>query len=255
MWICQPRRWTAVAAAACFLLVSFRMTHGEDATVSISTDEAAKKIAGVFPLMQGMVVMVDGDRVLVDLGERQGAYEGMELEIYREGEEVKHPISGQILGRRDARRGVIRVVEVKEEFSEAVAVSLEKEAKISWGDSVRVSSDRITVALPLIDPGGVRGANVHSITKDLAIALTKTGRFMVVEEPLIRASLDPERSPRPERPLDPATMKTLAEKLRAQALILGKLSYAEKRIFLGLQVLSTRTGGTLGLASVELKEF
>ena len=50
-------------------------------------------------------------------------------------------------------------------------------------------------------------------------------------------------------------MKTLAEKLRAQALILGKLSHVEKRIFLGLQVLSTRTGGTLGLASVELKEF
>jgi hypothetical protein len=201
------------------------------------------------------VVKVEGDRVLVDLGARRGAYEGMELEVYREGEEVKHPISGQILGRRDVQRGVIRVVEVKEEFSEAVAVSLEKEAQFSWGDSVRVSSDRITVALPLIDPGDVRGVNVHSITKDLAIALTKTGRFMVVEEPLIRASLDPERSPRPERPLDPATMKTLAEKLRAQALILGKLSHVEKRIFLGLQVLSTRTGGVLGLASVELKGF
>lgn len=255
MWICQPRRWMAVAAAACFLLVPYRMTHGEDATVSHSTDEAGKKIAGIFPLMQGMVVKVEGDRVLVDLGARRGAYEGMELEVYREGEEVKHPISGQILGRRDVQRGVIRVVEVKEEFSEAVAVSLEKEAQFSWGDSVRVSSDRITVALPLIDPGDVRGVNVHSITKDLAIALTKTGRFMVVEEPLIRASLDPERSPRPERPLDPATMKTLAEKLRAQALILGKLSHVEKRIFLGLQVLSTRTGGVLGLASVELKGF
>ena len=255
MWIFQPRRWEAVAAAACFLLVSYGMTHGEDATVSHSTDEAAKKIAGVFPLVQGMVVKVEGDRVLVDLGARRGAYEGMELEVYREGEEVKHPISGQTLGRRDVRRGVIRVVEVKAEFSEAVAVRLEKEAQFSWGDSVRISSDRITVALPLIDPGDVRGANVHSVTKDLAIALTKTGRFMVVEEPLIRASLDPERSPRPERPLDPATLKVLAEKLRAQALILGKLSHVEKRIFLGLQILSTRTGGVLGLASVELKEF
>jgi hypothetical protein len=149
------------------------MTHGEDATVSHSTDEAGKKIAEVFPLMQEMVVKVEGDRVLVDLGARRGAYEGMEREVYREGEEVKHPISSKILGRRDVRRGVLRVVEVKEEFSEAVAVSLEKEAQFSWGDSVRVSSDRITVALPLINPGGVRGANVHSITKDLAIALTK----------------------------------------------------------------------------------
>ncbi|MBI3779941.1 MAG: hypothetical protein HY278_02610 [candidate division NC10 bacterium] len=243
----------AVAAAARVLLVPYGMTHGEDATLSHSTDEAAKQIAGVFPLVQGMVVKVDGDRVLVDLGARRGAYEGMELEVYREGEEVKHPISGQILGRRDVRRGVIRVVEVKEEFSEAVVVSLEKEAKLSWGDSVRVSSDHITVALPLIDPGDVRGVNVHSVTKDLAIALTKTGRFMLVEEPLIRASIGSERSSWVEHPPDPATMKILTEKLRAQALILGKISYAEKRVFLGLQVLSTRTGGTLGLASVELK--
>ena len=223
--------------------------------VSRVADEAAKEIAGIFPLMQGLVVEVDGNRVLVDLGARQGAYEGMELEVHREGEEIKHPVTGQLLGRRDVRLGVIRVMEVNEEYSEAVVVSREKGVEFSWGDSVRVNSDRIIVALPLIDPGEVRDANVHSITKNLVIALAKTGRFMVVEEPLMRASLPSQRLPVAGHFADPVILEVLAEKLRAQALILGKLSRVGQKIFLGLQVLSTRTGGTLGLASVELKEF
>ncbi len=256
MQLCHSRLWiVASAAVAFFLLVLCGSTRAQETTASRAADEAAKKVAGIFPLLQGLVVEVDGDRVLIDLGGRRGAYEGMELEVYREGEAIRHPVTGQFLGRRDVRLGVVRVEEVKEEFSEAVAVSREKEAKLSWGDNVRVSADRITLALPLIDPGDVRGANIHSITKDLAIALTKTGGFMVVEEPLIRASLASEQRPRAEPLADPSTMKVLAEKLRAQALILGQLSQVEKKVYLGLQVLSTRTGATLGLASVELKAF
>lgn len=256
MQVRRSRPWFADGgAAALFLLVATGFAHAQEMTIRRMADEAAKQIAGVFPLLQGLVVGVDDDRLLVDLGGRRGAYEGMELEVYREGEEVKHPVTGQFLGRRDVSLAIVRLVEVREEFSEAIAVSREKGAQLSWGDSVRVSGDRITVALPLIDPGDVRGANVHSITKDLAIALAKTGRFMVVEEPLIRALLASERPSRAGHPADPVAMEVLAKRLRAQALILGRLSHVEKRVFLGLQVLSTRTGSPLGLASVELKEF
>lgn len=252
----RSRLWFADGVAvALFLLVATGFALAQEITVGRMADVAAKKIAGVFPLLQGLVVEVDDDRLLVDLGARRGAYEGMELEVYRAGKEVKHPVTGQFLGRRDVSLAIVRLVEVREEFSEAIAVSREKGATLSWGDSVRVSGDRITVALPLIDLGDVRGANVHSITKDLAIALAKTGRFMVVEEPLIRAFLASERIPRAEHPVDPVAMEVLAKRLRAQALILGRLSHVEKRVFLDLQVLSTRTSSTLGLASVELKEF
>ena len=250
------RLWFAVnvAVALCLLAVAAGASALE-VRVSRVADEAAKQIAGVFPLMQGLVVEVDGNRVLVDLGARRGAYEGMELEIHREGEEIKHPLTGQLLGRRDVRLGVIRVTVANEEFSETVVVSREKGVEFSWGDSVRVSSDRIIVALPLIDLGEVRDANVHSITKDLVIALAKTGRFMVVEEPLMQASLPSQRLPASGHFADPVNLEVLAEKLRAQALVLGKLSRVGQKVFLGLQVLSTRTGGALGLASVELKEF
>lgn len=256
MWVSHLKRRVAVAIAGpFFLLVPYGLTYGEAPVAGRSTDDAAKKIAEVFPLAQGLVVELDNDRVLVDLGARRGAYEGMELEVYREGQEVKHPVTGQLLGRRDVRLGIIRIAEVKEEFSEAVLVSGEKVAKLSWGDSVRVSADRITLALPLINPGDVRGANIHSITKDLAIALTKTGRFMVVEDHLIRASLAPEPGPRAGFLASPANLKALAVQLRVQVLVLGRLTQSEKRTFLDLQVLSTLTGSTLGLVSVQLSGF
>ncbi len=256
MQICHWSLRVLIGAVASVLLLSlFGVTPAQETSATRAADEAANKVAGVFPLLQGLVVEVDGSRVMIDLGRRLGAYEGMELEVYREGDAVRHPVTGHVLGKRDLRLGVIRVEQVKEEFSEAVVVSLEKEAKLSWGDSVRVSGDRITLALPLIDPGDVRAANVQSITKNLAIALTKTGRFLVVEEPMIRASLASEQQSGARHPADPLVLKVLAEKLRAQVLILGKLSQADKRAFLGLQVLSVRTGATLGLASVELKGF
>ncbi len=66
--------------------------------------------------------------------------------------------------------------------------------------------------------------------------------------------MDRRRPDWAEHKADPNTLHALAEKLRAQALILGRLRQAEKWIFLDLPVLSTRTGATLGLASVEIKE-
>jgi len=113
-----------------------------------------------------------------------------------------------------------------------------------------VSGDRINVALPLIDPGDVRDANVRSITKHLAISLTKTGRFMVLEDHLVRGSLAPGASAK--RLTDLVALRALAEKLHAQALIVGRLRSAEKSVFLDLQVLSTVIGATIGIASVPL---
>lgn len=178
----------------------------------------------------------------------------MELQVYREGDEVKHPVTGEVLGRRDKRTGLLRVVEVKERFSEAAVVSREEGVAIRVKDLVRVSSDRLLVALPLIDVSGVKEANAHSITKDLAIALAKTGHFMVIEEPLLRAALAGERASRTESFGDPGTLKQLAEKTHVQLLVLGKLSPSPQGLFLNLQVLSAFTGAPLTVASVEVTE-
>ncbi len=218
-----------------------------------AAEEAAAKLAEAFPAVQGSVTGVERDRVLIDLGVKQ-VYQGMELQVYREGDEVKHPVTGEVLGKRDKRLGLLRVVDVKEKFSEATIVSREEGSTIRARDLVRVSSDRLLVGLPLIDTGGIKEANAHSVTKDLAIALAKTGHFIVIEDPLLRAALAGERSSRVESFGDPSTLKLLAEKAHVQLLVLGKLSPGHQGLFLNLQVMSVVTGAPLTVASVEVAE-
>lgn len=218
-----------------------------------AAEEAAAKLAEAFPAVQGSITGVERDRVLIDLGAKQ-VYQGMELQVYREGDEVKHPVTGEVLGKRDKRLGLLRVVDVKERFSEAAIVSREEGSTIRARDLVRVSSDRLLVGLPLIDTGGIKEANAHSVTKDLAIALAKTGHFIVIEDPLLRAALAGEHSSRVESFGDPSTLKLLAEKAHVQLLVLGKLSPGHQGLFLNLQVMSVVTGAPLTVASVEVAE-
>ena len=224
----------------------------QDLAFSRATEDAAARLAEAFPIVQGSIVGMEGDRFLIDLGAKQKIHQGMELQVYREGEEVKHPVSGQALGRRDKRLGLIRVVEAKEGFSEAVMVSRQEGATIAVGDLVRVSPDRLSIALPLIDAGEVKGADVYSVTKDLAISLAKTGRFIVIEDHLVRAALMGQTPPRFESFTDAAVLSALAEKARAQLLLLGRLRAADRGALLTLQVVSVTTGSPLTVASVEV---
>jgi hypothetical protein len=236
-------------------LFGFSLTgeaRAQELAFSRATEEAAARLTEAFPIVQGSVVGVEGDRILIDLGAKQKVHQGMELQVYREGDEVKHPVTGQVLGRRDKRLGLLRVVEVKEGFSEGVMVSRQEGSTITAGDLVRVSADRLSLALPLVDAGEVKGADVYSITKDLAISLAKTGRFIVIEDHLVRAALMGEKPPRLESFTDPVILKMLAEKARAQLLVLGKLSPADRGLFLNMQVLSVSTGAPLAVASVEV---
>lgn len=241
-----------LAVSLCIPLIASQARALEPA-FGQAAEEAAAKLAEAFPAVKGSVTGVEKDRVLIDLGAKQ-VYQGMELQVYREGDEVKHPVTGEVLGRRDKRLGLLRVVEVKERFSEAAIVSKEEGSPVRAKDLVRVGSDRLVVGLPLIDAGGVKEANVHSVTKDLAIALAKTGHFMVIEDPLLRTSLAGEHSSRMESFGDPTTLKLLAEKMHVQFLILGKLSPGHQGLFLNLQVISVFTGAPLTVASVEVTE-
>lgn len=253
--VAPPCGWRGLALlslAVCLLIPAILpQARAQELTFGQAAEEAVARIAGAFPVVQGSVVGVEGERVLIDLGAKK-VNQGMELQVYREGDEVKHPVTGEVLGRRDKRLGLLRVVEVKDGFSETVIVSRQEGGNIRARDLVRVSSDRLLVALPLIDASGVKGANGQSVTKDLAIALAKTGRFIVIEDPLLKAALMGEQPSRGESFTDPSILKLLAEKAHVQLLVLGKLSLADQGLFLNLQVISVFTGAPLTVASVEV---
>src|SRR4051812_12678233 len=61
----------------------------------------------------GYVVRVDSHGVYLDLGAQAGASVGQAFEVYSEGDVLKHPVTGQSLGRLESKvsAGVIEQVE------------------------------------------------------------------------------------------------------------------------------------------------
>jgi TolB-like protein len=68
------------------------------------------------------VVKTTPETVYVNLGLKDGARPGVELSMYREGEEIIDPETGHTLGREKAFIGIIQIVGVEEGFSTALPV-------------------------------------------------------------------------------------------------------------------------------------
>lgn len=225
----------------------------QEAAYGSAAAEIAEKIAAAFPKVAGQVIGLEKERILLDLGAKDSVIPGLELQVYREGQEFKHPYTGQILGKLDRDVGRIRVLEVQPNFSVAEIIQQTEGTMVQQGDKVRVTSARVIVALPNVDVTDVSGANTRSVTRDLTNALIKTNRFEVMPDQRIRAALAEEKLGTVEQFSDPAVLQALWKRLRVTAMLVAKLSLLEKAVRWDVQVLSTVRGDTITLAGAEVK--
>lgn len=100
------------------------------AAINAGTVELVKQL-GNKPL-SGSVIKVDGDRVMVNLGEGMVA-SGDRFAAQSKGEEIIDPDTGVSLGSENEDIGMLEIVEVKEKFSYAKAVGFDP-ARLSRGD-------------------------------------------------------------------------------------------------------------------------
>jgi len=135
-----------------------------------------EQLVGLFPKVQGEVLEVSDSSVTLSAGLRQGARLGLEVDLFREGREIKHPRTGAVLGRAEDALGKARVSRVQESFSVATVGA---GSGVKPGDRFRVPSDKINlVLLPLL--GGVREGLVEAATQELVERLAASGRFQVM---------------------------------------------------------------------------
>ena len=86
---------------------------------------------------RGTVLLADGESIVIRAGTRSRLSEGTELTVYRPGQELRDPESGELLGRKESRIGVIKITSHQNErLSEASAVS---GAGFRSGDIVKVA--------------------------------------------------------------------------------------------------------------------
>ncbi|GEM_PF-5615455 len=84
------------------------------------------------------IVRVDGREVLTDLGVQSGIRVGDRIVIYREDEEIVHPVSGEVLGVETRDLAVAYISEVQEKMSRAVVMEWFEDTSILVGDRVRL---------------------------------------------------------------------------------------------------------------------
>ncbi len=134
------------------------------------------QVLALFPKVEGEVIEVRGKELTLSIGRRDGLQAGIELSLYREGRELRHPKTGELLGRAEQALGRVSVGEVQEAYSVA---TLAQGAEVRAGDKVRLSAGRIRLTLlPL--SGGEKQTQMEAAVQELVEGLGRTGRFQVV---------------------------------------------------------------------------
>src|SRR3989442_4955163 len=111
------------------------------------------QVLALFPRVDGEVLEAQGTTVTLSLGQRDGLVAGVELTAYREGRELRHPKTGEILGRTEEVLGRVSVHEVKEAYATGAVV---EGTDIRLGDKVRVSAGKSKMSV------ATKGDGVHS---------------------------------------------------------------------------------------------
>ncbi len=242
----QRGPWPVLMMVA--LIVGLASAQAQVADYSTAASRVAEKLVQAFPKVRGLVVSVEQQgKLVVDLTAKDGVYPGLEMEVFRQGEPFKHPVSGEVMGRMDKTVASLRVVDVQDRF--AVGQLLEQEGSVKAGDGVRVTGARILLGLAKVESPPAAETAARTIARELELALQKTGRFEVFDNRIMRSTLI-KAGLKEDVPLtDPAALRVLREGLRLSALALPSLGEGGR--VLDVQLRSVRTAHPLTVVSVE----
>jgi TolB-like protein len=80
----------------------------------------AYKFKRDFPLLEGIIIDLQGKQGLIDLGRDKNIKEHVKLIVFRDGPEVRHPVTGRLLGSEPMELGEAKVTDVLKEYSKVL---------------------------------------------------------------------------------------------------------------------------------------
>jgi hypothetical protein len=76
------------------------------------------QVQALFPKVDGEVIEVQNGAVTLSLGSKDGLVPGVELSLYRQGRELRHPKTGEVLGRTEQQVGRLSIQQVFDRHGE-----------------------------------------------------------------------------------------------------------------------------------------
>jgi len=138
-----------------------------------SIDQLAAEIVSYFPKVQGEVKAVNGDQLTVALGSKDGLIPGVELTLWRDGKEILHPVTGEVIGRAEVSVGSAEVLSLTE--TSATVVVRNRVLDPKPGDKARITPKKINLAI--LPVRADRPEIIHGLTE----RLNELGRFTILD--------------------------------------------------------------------------
>jgi hypothetical protein len=204
-----------------------------------------KEVISAFPAIEGLVVQVDGDRIYMDLSEKDGVLLGQEFTIFRKGEVFRHPTSGKPLGRYEDVLGYAQVLRVEPTFSEAAFVPVEGKPSPRPEDGVRITRGRVRVAV--VPPADLTkgDADLRRVPFMLALAMDQTKRFQSVDPGQVNELLLNSKTRGEELLVRPDRAVALGKSLDVMAWLVPVLLERRGVTYLDVTWISAVTGAAL----------
>ena len=109
-------------------------THSDAQSVKNTVVYLAKKFVSSLPLIQGSVIRLDAGNIMLDVGRTGGLKKGIKCTIYREGNEIKHPVTGEILGIETTIVGEIQITDPFDKYASGRITHTVQGKTINVGD-------------------------------------------------------------------------------------------------------------------------
>ncbi|WP_304118232.1 CsgG/HfaB family protein, partial [Phascolarctobacterium succinatutens] len=106
--------------------------------MSGAVNDASKKIVELINsvnVLTGVVAAVNNDKIYIDLGSDAGAHVGEKYIVFREGNVVTHPVTGEIIAVEENYFAQLKVVEVNSNYSVCEIVKAKK--AVQKGDKIK----------------------------------------------------------------------------------------------------------------------
>src|SRR3989441_6686904 len=154
----------------------------------VSIGALVDQTVALFPRVDAEVVEVRGRTVTLSVGRDSGIQPGVVLDVVREGREIRHPRTGQVLGNAEQSLGRAVITRVSDRFSIA-----EYDGEPAQpGDRVRTAG-KAKLTLLTLTSQGVKSAGIEPMTNEIYEGLNRTGHFQLVFGEQIAAWLSQEK--------------------------------------------------------------
>jgi hypothetical protein len=212
------------------LLVLAAVTATAQTTPS-SLGVLVEQVLGLFPKVDGDVVEVTGGAITLSLGRKDGLVAGIELSVYREGRELRHPRTGALLGRTEQSVGRVVIEQVFEAYATG---RVTQGTEVRAGDRARVSAGKIHLTVvPLVE--GVKDGLAETAVQELVDGLTRTGRFQVAMGDPLAVALLQEGLQRQEI-LEGKGLAKVAERYKVENALIVHVKQVQKKPFIDVRL-------------------